>query len=116
MLFDTMKTELQEKIRRLEEDRQNIDFNSGINEHQAQQCCVIIVFVVFEYEESEVHCWLILCPVTSEWSDDTRDERYKRKSLFGQSERKKKVTLVSGAPLFFSQVDPVFIAQVVSSS
>ncbi|XP_056882793.1 breast cancer metastasis-suppressor 1 isoform X1 [Takifugu flavidus] len=59
LLFDTMKTELQEKIRRLEEDRQNIDFNS-------------------------------------EWSDDTRDDRCKRKSLFGQSERKKKVTLVSG--------------------
>lgn len=34
LLFDTMKTELLEKIRRLEEDRQNIDFNSGTNEYQ----------------------------------------------------------------------------------
>lgn len=54
-----MKTELQEKIRRLEEDRQNIDFNSGTNQRQGQQYCVIIVFIVFEYEETEVHCWLI---------------------------------------------------------
>lgn len=29
MLFDAMKTELLEKIRRLEEDRQNIDLTSG---------------------------------------------------------------------------------------
>lgn len=35
LLFDTMKTELLEKIRRLEEDRQNIDFNSGTDEYQA---------------------------------------------------------------------------------
>ncbi|CAG04603.1 unnamed protein product [Tetraodon nigroviridis] len=59
LLFDTMKTELLEKIRRLEEDRQNIDFNS-------------------------------------EWSDDPREERCKRKTLFAPSERKKKVTMVSG--------------------
>lgn len=45
LLFDTMKRELLEKIRRLEEDRQNIDFNSGTNEYQAYLCC-IIVFII----------------------------------------------------------------------
>lgn len=59
MLFDTMKTELLEKIRRLEEDRQNID-------------------------------------LTSEWSDEMRGKKCKRKNLLGRSERKKKVALVSG--------------------
>lgn len=29
LLFDAMKTELLEKIRRLEEDRQNVDLTSG---------------------------------------------------------------------------------------
>ncbi|KAM9717922.1 breast cancer metastasis-suppressor 1 isoform 2-T5 [Menidia menidia] len=59
LLFDTMKTELLEKIRRLEEDRQNID-------------------------------------LTSEWSDDMRGKKCKRKNLLGRSDRKKKVALVSG--------------------
>lgn len=35
LLFDAMKTELLEKIRRLEEDRQNIDFTSGTHTMQA---------------------------------------------------------------------------------
>ncbi|XP_029031771.1 breast cancer metastasis-suppressor 1 isoform X2 [Betta splendens] len=59
LLFDAMKTELLEKIRRLEEDRQNID-------------------------------------LSSEWSDELRSKKSKKKNLFGQSERKKKVALVSG--------------------
>ncbi|KAK2862799.1 hypothetical protein Q5P01_002332 [Channa striata] len=59
LLFDAMKTELLEKIRRLEEDRQNID-------------------------------------LTSEWSDEMRGKKCKKKNLFGRSERKKKVALVSG--------------------
>ncbi|XP_028330906.1 breast cancer metastasis-suppressor 1 [Gouania willdenowi] len=59
MLFDAMKSELLEKIRRLEEDRQNID-------------------------------------LTSEWSDDTKGKKCKRKNLLGRLERKKKVALVSG--------------------
>ncbi|XP_044040819.1 breast cancer metastasis-suppressor 1 isoform X1 [Siniperca chuatsi] len=59
LLFDAMKTELLEKIRRLEEDRQNID-------------------------------------LTSEWSDEMRGKKCKRKNLLGRSERKKKVALVSG--------------------
>ncbi|XP_078480845.1 breast cancer metastasis-suppressor 1 [Lampetra planeri] len=59
LLLDAMRTELLEKIRRLEEDRQNVDF-------------------------------------TSEWSDEMRSKKCKRKNLFGQSERKKKVALVSG--------------------
>ncbi|XP_040887821.1 breast cancer metastasis-suppressor 1 isoform X1 [Toxotes jaculatrix] len=59
LLFDAMKTELLEKIRRLEEDRQNID-------------------------------------LTSEWSDEMRSKKCKRKNLLGRSERKKKVALVSG--------------------
>ncbi|CAJ1086393.1 breast cancer metastasis-suppressor 1 [Xyrichtys novacula] len=60
LLFDAMKTELLEKIRRLEEDRQNIDLNS-------------------------------------EWSDEMRSKKCKRKNLLGRSERKKKkVALVSG--------------------
>ncbi|XP_071333864.1 breast cancer metastasis-suppressor 1 isoform X2 [Trachinotus anak] len=59
LLFDAMKTELLEKIRRLEEDRQNID-------------------------------------LTSEWSDEMRNKKCKRKNLLGRSERKKKVALVSG--------------------
>ncbi|XP_063756282.1 breast cancer metastasis-suppressor 1 isoform X2 [Eleginops maclovinus] len=59
LLFDAMKSELLEKIRRLEEDRQNID-------------------------------------LTSEWSDETRGKKCKRKNLLGRSERKKKVALVSG--------------------
>ncbi|XP_041635572.1 breast cancer metastasis-suppressor 1 [Cheilinus undulatus] len=59
LLFDAMKTELLEKIRRLEEDRQNID-------------------------------------LTSEWSDEMRSKKCKRKNQLGRSERKKKVALVSG--------------------
>uniref|UniRef100_A0A3Q3X9D2 Uncharacterized protein n=1 Tax=Mola mola TaxID=94237 RepID=A0A3Q3X9D2_MOLML len=59
LLFDAMKTELLEKIRRLEEDRQNMD-------------------------------------LTSEWSDEMRGKRCKRKNLLDRSERKKKVALVSG--------------------
>ncbi|XP_051284905.1 breast cancer metastasis-suppressor 1 [Dicentrarchus labrax] len=59
LLFDAMKTELLEKIRRLEEDRQNID-------------------------------------LTSEWSDEIKSKKCKRKNLLGRSERKKKVALVSG--------------------
>ncbi|XP_030018782.1 breast cancer metastasis-suppressor 1 [Sphaeramia orbicularis] len=58
LLFDAMKTELLEKIRRLEEDRQNID-------------------------------------LTSEWSDEMRSKKCKRKNVLGR-ERKKKVALVSG--------------------
>ncbi|XP_063321366.1 breast cancer metastasis-suppressor 1 [Pelmatolapia mariae] len=59
LLFDAMKGELLEKIRRLEEDRQNID-------------------------------------LTSEWSDELRGKKCKRKNLLGRSEKKKKVALVSG--------------------
>lgn len=59
LLFDAMKSELLEKIRRLEEDRQNID-------------------------------------LTSEWSDEIRGKKCKRKNLLGRSDRKKKVALVSG--------------------
>ncbi|MEQ2217591.1 Breast cancer metastasis-suppressor 1-like protein [Xenoophorus captivus] len=59
LLFDAMKAELLEKIRRLEEDRQNID-------------------------------------LTSEWSDELRDKKCKRKNLLGRSEKKKKLALVSG--------------------
>ncbi|XP_034532497.1 breast cancer metastasis-suppressor 1 [Notolabrus celidotus] len=59
LLFDAMKSELLEKIRRLEEDRQNVD-------------------------------------LTSEWSDELRGKKCKRKNQLGRSERKKKVTLVSG--------------------
>ncbi|XP_014861583.1 PREDICTED: breast cancer metastasis-suppressor 1 homolog [Poecilia mexicana] len=59
LLFDAMKAELLEKIRRLEEDRQNID-------------------------------------LTSEWSDEMRGKKCKRKNLLGRSDRKKKVSLVSG--------------------
>ncbi|XP_029382410.1 breast cancer metastasis-suppressor 1 isoform X2 [Echeneis naucrates] len=59
LLFDAMKTELLEKIRRLEEDRQNTD-------------------------------------LTSEWSDEIRNKKCKRKNLLGHSEKKKKVALVSG--------------------
>lgn len=59
LLFDAMKSELLEKIRRLEEDRQNID-------------------------------------LTSEWSDELRGKKCKRKNLLGRSEKKKKVALVSG--------------------
>ncbi|XP_034425439.1 breast cancer metastasis-suppressor 1 isoform X4 [Hippoglossus hippoglossus] len=59
LLFDAMKTELLEKIRRLDEDRQNID-------------------------------------ITSEWSDEMRGKKCKRKNLPGRLERKKKVALVSG--------------------
>ncbi|XP_053271926.1 breast cancer metastasis-suppressor 1 isoform X2 [Pleuronectes platessa] len=59
LLFDAMKTELLEKIRRLDEDRQNTD-------------------------------------LTSEWSDETRGKKCKRKILPGRMERKKKVALVSG--------------------
>ncbi|KAK5610883.1 Breast cancer metastasis-suppressor 1-like protein-A [Crenichthys baileyi] len=59
LLFDAMKAELLEKIRRLEEDRQNID-------------------------------------LTSEWSDELRGKKCKRKNLLDRSEKKKKVALVSG--------------------
>ncbi|XP_023201635.1 breast cancer metastasis-suppressor 1 homolog [Xiphophorus maculatus] len=59
LLFDAMKAELLEKIRRLEEDRQNID-------------------------------------ITSEWSDEMRGKKCKRRNLLGRSDRKKKVSLVSG--------------------
>ncbi|XP_060922248.1 breast cancer metastasis-suppressor 1 isoform X2 [Limanda limanda] len=59
LLFDAMKTELLEKIRRLDEDRENTD-------------------------------------LTSEWSDETRGKKCKRKNLPGRLERKKKVALVSG--------------------
>ncbi|XP_026184603.1 breast cancer metastasis-suppressor 1 isoform X1 [Mastacembelus armatus] len=59
LLFDAMKSELLEKIRRLEEDRQNID-------------------------------------LTSEWSDEMRSKKCKKKNLLGRSERKNKVALVSG--------------------
>ncbi|XP_032437868.1 breast cancer metastasis-suppressor 1 [Xiphophorus hellerii] len=59
LLFDAMKAELLEKIRRLEEDRQNID-------------------------------------LTSEWSDEMRGKKCKRRNLLGHSDRKKKVSLVSG--------------------
>ncbi|PWA27133.1 hypothetical protein CCH79_00011637 [Gambusia affinis] len=59
LLFDAMKAELLEKIRRLEEDRQNID-------------------------------------LSSEWSDEMRGKKCKRKNLLGRSDRKKKVSLVSG--------------------
>uniref|UniRef100_A0A672JNY4 BRMS1 transcriptional repressor and anoikis regulator n=1 Tax=Salarias fasciatus TaxID=181472 RepID=A0A672JNY4_SALFA len=47
LLFDAMKTELLEKIRRLEEDRQNIDLSSG------------------KYDKG-------VCSLSSEWSDEMR--------------------------------------------
>ncbi|KAM7366145.1 hypothetical protein PAMP_015610 [Pampus punctatissimus] len=59
LLLDAMRSELLEKIRRLEEDRQNID-------------------------------------LTTEWSDEMRSKKCKRKNLLGRSDRKKKVALVSG--------------------
>ncbi|XP_029310831.1 breast cancer metastasis-suppressor 1 [Cottoperca gobio] len=59
LLLDAMKTELLEKIRRLEEDRQNID-------------------------------------LSSEWSDEMKGKKCKRKNVLARSERKKKVALVSG--------------------
>ncbi|XP_075996024.1 breast cancer metastasis-suppressor 1 [Genypterus blacodes] len=59
LLFDAMKTELLEKIRRLEEDRQNVD-------------------------------------LTSEWSDEMRSKKCKRKNRLGRTEGRKKVALVSG--------------------
>lgn len=42
LLFDAMKGELLEKIRRLEEDRQNIDLTSGTC--QSQSCYVHIKY------------------------------------------------------------------------
>ncbi|XP_056298740.1 breast cancer metastasis-suppressor 1 isoform X3 [Pseudoliparis swirei] len=59
LLVDAMKTELLEKMRRLEEDRRSTD-------------------------------------LTSEWSDEMRGKKCKRKNLLGGSERRKKVALVSG--------------------
>ncbi|KAM9827358.1 breast cancer metastasis-suppressor 1 [Neosynchiropus ocellatus] len=56
LLSDVMRSELLEKIRRLEEDRHSLD-------------------------------------ITSEWSDETRSRKLKRRNLFG---RKRKVSLVSG--------------------
>ncbi|CAL8241444.1 unnamed protein product [Merluccius merluccius] len=66
LLFDAMKTELLEKIRRLEEDRQ-----STVSSQQA----------VFPTE------W---------WSDEVKSKKGKRKTLLARSDRKKKAALVSG--------------------
>ncbi|KAM9836329.1 breast cancer metastasis-suppressor 1 isoform 2-T3 [Aulostomus maculatus] len=63
LLFDAMRTELLEKIRRLEEDRQNIDITSGTH---------------------------------TEWGDNTRSKKCKRRNLLAHCDRKKKVALVSG--------------------
>ncbi|CAL8326531.1 unnamed protein product [Lota lota] len=66
LLLDAMKTELLDKIRRLEEDRQSTGYS--------QQA-------VFPTE------W---------WSDDVKSKKCKRKNVLGRSDRKKKAALVSG--------------------
>lgn len=44
LLFDTVQSELEEKIRRLEEDRHSIDITSGTNQGCNQQLSKIISF------------------------------------------------------------------------
>lgn len=86
MLFDAMKTELLEKIRRLEEDRQNIDLNSGTSSSAETSLKAKVRHAAR----------LMPCVLIPEWSDEMRSKKCKKKNLFGRSERKKKVALVSG--------------------
>ncbi|CAM9340109.1 unnamed protein product, partial [Lampetra planeri] len=85
LLLDAMRTELLEKIRRLEEDRQNVDFTSGTHTLQRQT----VLRICWSTSYTGVY-------FLTEWSDEMRSKKCKRKNLFGQSERKKKVALVSG--------------------
>lgn len=45
MLFDAMKTELLEKIRRLEEDRQNIDLTSGTTKMSIPKISLNVIYL-----------------------------------------------------------------------
>lgn len=90
LLFDAMKSELLEKIRRLEEDRQNIDLTSGTPQTIWSSSLLI-----------PHHCvsaarWSTLYALIPEWSDEMRGKKCKRKNLLGRSDRKRKVALVSG--------------------
>ncbi|XP_016307276.1 breast cancer metastasis-suppressor 1 homolog isoform X1 [Sinocyclocheilus anshuiensis] len=72
LLFDAMKTELLEKIRRLEEDKQSIDITSA------------------PFPSSRMlhsNKW---------WNDDVRMKKCKRRSHLIRPDRKKKTALVSG--------------------
>lgn len=86
LLFDAMKTELLEKIRRLEEDRQNIDLTSGT-----------LSSAEIELKTKVRHVMRLMpCVLIPEWSDEMRSKKCKKKNLLGRLERKKKVALVSG--------------------
>lgn len=60
LLFDAMKTELLEKIRRLEEDRQNIDLSSGTHMHWEITFLYVIVFFFFQEKISSYVCFFPL--------------------------------------------------------
>ena len=49
LLFDTVQSELEEKIRRLEEDRHSIDITSGTNEGCSPQLSKILFFDPFSF-------------------------------------------------------------------
>lgn len=84
-----MKTELLEKIRRLEEDRQNMDLTSGTLKPPR---ITVNISIVGGISRKLRRKWRYF----PEWSDEMRGKRCKRKNLLDRSERKKKVALVSG--------------------
>lgn len=89
LLFDAMKSELLEKIRRLEEDRQNIDLTSGKNQSSYYTSSSSLLCLNSETGD-------VINALIAEWSDEMRSKKCKKKNPLGRSERKKKVALVSG--------------------
>ncbi|XP_056298739.1 breast cancer metastasis-suppressor 1 isoform X2 [Pseudoliparis swirei] len=83
LLVDAMKTELLEKMRRLEEDRRSTDLTSGTANTTSSGAVRSLT--------ATINVW-----TKNEWSDEMRGKKCKRKNLLGGSERRKKVALVSG--------------------
>lgn len=112
MLFDTMRTELLEKIRRLEEDKQSVDITSGAHTHKQTHARTHAYAHVYRRAHShqgkhrshagEKQTGVDLLnkhpsPFLLEWwSDEVRMKKCKKRSHLSHLERKKKPALVSG--------------------
>ncbi|XP_051756556.1 breast cancer metastasis-suppressor 1 isoform X2 [Ctenopharyngodon idella] len=93
LLFDAMKTELLEKIRRLEEDKQS-------SEKRSRQCPKMALTSCTNYVVRSPSLHSSECEVEPRyqewWNDDEKIKKCKRRSHLIRSDRKKKAALVSG--------------------
>ncbi|KAI7804468.1 breast cancer metastasis-suppressor 1-like protein-A [Triplophysa rosa] len=99
LLFDTVQSELEEKIRRLEEDRHSIDITSG----------AVMLNIVNPVLALPLLLWCYLCCLcyfssAEIWNDELQSRKNKKKDPFSPDKKKKPVT-VSGPYIVYMLQD-----------